>query len=107
MWTFLGGDNVASGKMKSTSSLWLSPNRHATGDDGFAALPGGWRSGSFGGSFRESPYYAYFWGSTVDPTTPGDLFGFYIHHGGAPVDEGYKDQKNGYAVRCIKTQFVP
>lgn len=111
LWTFLGGDNVAGGKMKSTSSLWLSPNRHATGDDGFAALPGGSRNGSpgfgQGGRYRESPTYAYFWGSTVNPTTPGRYFYFYIHHGGASVNDGYRSEEGGYSVRCIKTQTGP
>ncbi|MDP4913834.1 MAG: fibrobacter succinogenes major paralogous domain-containing protein [Saprospiraceae bacterium] len=111
LWTFLGGDNVAGGKMKSTSSLWFSPNTAATDESGFSALPGGYREGSpsfgQGGRYRESPDYAYFWGSTVDPTTPGDYFYFYIHHGGAPVSDSYGSEEYGFSVRCIKTQFVP
>ncbi len=39
--TALGGDAVAGGAMKSTSSLWVSPNTGATNSSGFSALAGG------------------------------------------------------------------
>ena len=42
---FLGGEDVAGGKMKSTgTSLWHSPNTNATNNCGFTGLPGGCRS---------------------------------------------------------------
>jgi uncharacterized protein (TIGR02145 family) len=39
--TYLGGDTVAGGKMKSVSALWSSTNVDATNTSGFSGLPGG------------------------------------------------------------------
>jgi uncharacterized protein (TIGR02145 family) len=55
--TFLGGESVAGGKMKSTGTiqagtgLWQSPNTSATNESGFTGLPAGFRFGlgTFGG----------------------------------------------------------
>jgi len=48
---FLGGDNVAGGKLKETGTThWTTPNIEATNETDFTALPGGSRSnsGAFG-----------------------------------------------------------
>ncbi len=53
---FLGGNGFGGGQvagaMKSTSSLWNSPNTGATNSSGFSALPGG--DGVIGGSFYQN-----------------------------------------------------
>jgi uncharacterized protein (TIGR02145 family) len=41
---FLGGGIIAAGKLKSTKNLWSSPNRNATNQSRFTALPGGHRT---------------------------------------------------------------
>jgi uncharacterized protein (TIGR02145 family) len=62
----LGGDAVAGGAMKSTSSLWVSPNTGATNSSGFSALAGG--------TFIPDTTFEYlgtsatFWNTYEDPT---------------------------------------
>jgi uncharacterized protein (TIGR02145 family) len=51
----------AGGKMKSTSSLWNSPNTGATNSSGFSALPGGYRNPN--GSFSMINVNSSFWSS--------------------------------------------
>lgn len=58
---FLGGLNVAGGKLKSITG-WNLPNIGATNESGFSALPTGFRY--VDGSFRELGNLAYFWSST-------------------------------------------
>jgi uncharacterized protein (TIGR02145 family) len=62
---YLGGLDVAGGKMKATgTSLWQSPNTGATNESGFAALPGGIL---FAG-FNHQGLLGYWWSSSIDTT---------------------------------------
>jgi uncharacterized protein (TIGR02145 family) len=61
---YLGGDNVAGGKMKEKGTVyWFSPNSGATNLSGFTALPGSCRNYD-GLSFYEVGDGGYFWSST-------------------------------------------
>ncbi len=60
--SFLGGDDVAGGKLKSTSSLWASPNGGATNSSGFNALPSGFH---YGGSTSNFGTLTRFWAQTL------------------------------------------
>jgi uncharacterized protein (TIGR02145 family) len=61
--TYLGGESVAGGKMKTTgTTYWLYPNSGATNESGFSALPGGYRHGI--GSFSIVRLDAVFWSAT-------------------------------------------
>jgi uncharacterized protein (TIGR02145 family) len=53
---------TAGGKMKSTSSLWTSPNIGAVSTSGFSALPGGIRQNN--GSFSDIRTDTFFWSAT-------------------------------------------
>jgi len=64
--TYLGGENVAGGKMKEAGLIhWQGPNTGATNESSFTALPGGLRNkngsfynsiGSYGGWWSSSEY---------------------------------------------------
>jgi uncharacterized protein (TIGR02145 family) len=91
--TFLGGINVAGGKMKSTgTTLWLSPNTDATNESGFTGLPGDgyYSSGSFGGWWSSSEYSA----------RGAWSIGLEYNSGFATIDDNYKDP--GLSVRFIR-----
>jgi uncharacterized protein (TIGR02145 family) len=64
---FLGGENVAGGKMKETGTThWYPPNAAATNESGFTALPGGYY---YGGSFYGLGSFGNWWSSTEYSST--------------------------------------
>ena len=96
---FLGGDDVAGGKMKEAGPAhWNAPNTGADNSSHFTALPGGNRS--FDGTFYNIGIRANFWSSTEYLGTyawsrtltwdASDLFRY----------EFYK--LAGYSIRCVK-----
>jgi uncharacterized protein (TIGR02145 family) len=96
---FLGGEQVAGGKMKSTgTSLWLSPNTAATNESGFTGLPAGCRFGD--GSFNTIGNYGVWWSSSENLTT--NAWGRFLYY-----DDGYAGRNNsgkyyGFSVRCLR-----
>ncbi|WP_157966005.1 fibrobacter succinogenes major paralogous domain-containing protein [Cognataquiflexum aquatile] len=63
---FLGGYEIAGGKMKSISG-WEEPNIGATNESGFSALPGGGRNVLLGGG-------GFWWSSTRSPVLDADWY---------------------------------
>jgi uncharacterized protein (TIGR02145 family) len=98
--TFLGGEEVAGGKMKSTgTSLWLSPNIAATNESGFTGLPGGCREPY--GTFVEVGFSGHWWSSSENDTEEAWNRNLYYGNGGEANRE-YFWKKFGFSVRCIK-----
>ena len=98
---FLGGENVAGGKMKETGTLhWASPNESANNESGFTGLPGGYRynwSGPYGLKNTNG-----FWWSTSEYFSTAKNLNLKYDNGNAS-NSGFTGWKNfGFSVRLIK-----
>ena len=98
--TYLSGEGVAGGKMKSISTTyWDSPNEGATNGSGFSALPGGFRISN--GSFNGIRYLAVFWSATeYDNSSAFDRYLYYSTSGNVNSNSNHKSV--GSSVRCLK-----
>jgi uncharacterized protein (TIGR02145 family) len=62
--TYLGGEKVAGGKLKEIdTTVWTSPNKGATNESGFTALPGGNRNSKKGAFFGQGGN-GFWWSAT-------------------------------------------
>lgn len=99
--TFLGGQNVAGGKMKSNStSLWLSPNTSATNSSGFTGLPGGFIS--INGAFDGIGQVCYWWSNSLYPLGTNTYYGRGIFYNNSQANSVVLGLTQGAYVRCIK-----
>ena len=97
--TFLGGESVAGGKMKSTGTqYWISPNTGATNSSGWSGLPGGLRGGN--GSFASISNNGYWWSSTETYTTRD--WSRALVYGSGDVFRDYNSKAFGFSVRCVR-----
>jgi uncharacterized protein (TIGR02145 family) len=103
---YLGGDAVASGKMKATGTIedgngfWFSPNAGATNESGFTAIPGG-NSGNNGDvGYNIMGYLGYFWSSTAYNSSRAIGCYLYYDHSGVTYNSGLNS--NGFSVRCVR-----
>jgi uncharacterized protein (TIGR02145 family) len=94
---YLGGDNVASGKLKETVH-WNSPNTGATNESGFSALPGGYRNDN--GRFDSIGTNAHFWSSTEYDRGYAWYHALGYDTSGARRYDDYK--QHGFSVRCVR-----
>jgi uncharacterized protein (TIGR02145 family) len=95
----LGGDSVAGGKMKETSTRhWKNPNTGATNVSGFTALPGGQRGSN--GVFYLNGETGYWWSATL-----------YYQWSASQIVLGYDFKElyqitvsahTGLSIRCLK-----
>ena len=98
---YLGGANVAGGKMKSVGTeYWNSPNTDATNVSGFSAYPAGiryWENGVFYHLGTNTGW----WSSSSDEAS--NLLHYGIANDKASIENNYTDKKMiGISVRCIK-----
>ena len=96
--TNLGGESVAGGRLKSTSSFyWGSTNTEADNLTGFSALPGGERS--TGGSNVNKGSNAAFWSAT---DYGSNAWFRYLRFGDGMMTRGGYGKTYGASVRCLK-----
>ena len=98
---FLGGNQVAGGKMKS-SPLWDAPNLGATNSSGFNGLPGAGRY--YDGVFVSTVYYGQggvWWSSSSNGN--GIASSYSLHYDSNSLSSySITPSTAGYSVRCIK-----
>ncbi|MCX6270187.1 MAG: lamin tail domain-containing protein, partial [Bacteroidetes bacterium] len=95
---FLGGWNIAGGKMKETGlSHWNSPNTGATNESGFTALGAAYRF--YDGNTYDLGNFAYFWSSSQYDANHVRDHG--IQHNDATMGQGYSNKAFGFSVRCM------
>jgi uncharacterized protein (TIGR02145 family) len=93
---YLGGENVAGGKMKTTSG-WYN-NGNGTNSSGFSALPGGNRGNS--GDFGDVGIFDVWWSSTE--YSVGSAWYRYLYYGDGRVYRNDDPEDRGFSVRCVR-----
>lgn len=97
--TYLGGESVAGGKLKEAGTThWQSPNKDATNEIGFTALPCGIRY--WYGAFNGIGLWGNWWSSTEYGTSNAWFRGL-----GCDYSYLYRysiDKEEGFSVRCVK-----
>ena len=94
---YLGGVGIAGGKMKSVSSLWISPNTGATNSSGFSGLPAGLRGNN--GNFFDIREYSNWW-STKSNSNYGRTHYLWTYY--TDAFEVFYGMSSGCSVRCVK-----
>jgi uncharacterized protein (TIGR02145 family) len=97
--TFLGGVDVAGGKMKETGFIhWDYHNFEATNESGFTALPGGLRT--YAGNFNFINIYGAWWSFTELSKDFASYLKLESHH--SIFLRGSNPKISGLSVRCLK-----
>lgn len=97
--TFLGGESVAGGKMKSTgTSLWTSPNTAATNESGFTGLPAGSRN--YDGAFVLIGSNCFLWSSSEYFSS--NAWYLYLNYNNGIANRYNWNKKAGLSVRCLR-----
>ena len=99
---YLGGEDVAGGKMKETGTThWNNPNKGATNESGFTALPGGGRVGDGRYGIYVLGVHADWWSSTLYDN--GHMaFVWEVSHIFSSAGSWYDFLNMGFSVRCLK-----
>lgn len=96
---YLGGEEIAGGKMKSTTG-WNSSNTGATNESCFSALPGGYLLQTLDDFYFHSGLKGDWWSSTAN----GDNYawGRYLYYNQLYLRRDYSYPGYGFSVRCVR-----
>jgi len=94
----LGGSQVAGGKLKEVSSLWIPPNTGATNESSFSGLPGGYRYS--GGSYFDDGSLGFWWSSTEN--SAANAWSLYLKANNGFSNRNNYFKQNGFSVRCLR-----
>jgi uncharacterized protein (TIGR02145 family) len=98
---YLGGENVAGGKMKSAGTqYWPAPNTGATNESGFSGLPGGGRNGFSSGAFYGLGNFGIWWSASESGAENAWLR--LLSGNDAAIDRDYFNKRYGVSVRCLR-----
>ena len=98
---FLGGNDVAGGKMKTTGTMiWEAPNTGATNSSGFSALPVGDKSPS-GDFFLNFGKRTNFWTTTTRPDDEWSVRSYGLRYDEEGAILSWSHPSGGNPVRCI------
>ena len=96
---YLGGKKIAGGKLKEKGEAhWESPNKGASNESGFSALPGGYRIHD--GSYHVIGDYGHWWSSTEFSATGALDRTIYSYD--PDVSSYNHDKRYGFSVRCVR-----
>jgi uncharacterized protein (TIGR02145 family) len=99
---FLGGWEVAGGKMKQTGTTSWAVNEGATNSSGFNGLPGGTRNNVQAlENFINVNYIGYWWSITPENATRARGFAL-LNFTDDASPNGVSDKVVGHSVRCLK-----
>ena len=101
---YLGGENIAGGKMKTTGTLevaiglWYDPNTEANNSSGFSGAPGGVRDdlGEYFGIGNDGSW----WSSSE--VAPNGAWLRYLHNYLGSAGRGIYFKRVGFSVRCLR-----
>ena len=99
--TFLGGSELAGGRMKSNTQGWVVPNTGATNSSGFSALAGGY--GLTGDYDYLLGFQGCWWSSTEKPEFNAAQAWFRsLSFNSSVFNRVYQDKEFAFSVRCLK-----
>jgi len=96
MITYIGGEAIAGGKLKTTTGYEV-PNEGATDSIGFSGKAGGFRNED--GTYNYKGFIGYWW-----TTKPFDSYAYYFYLGfkSKYIFSTMSWKENGLSVRCVK-----
>jgi len=96
---FLGGEDVAGGKMKETGTThWNAPNQDATNSSGFTARPAGYLFDN--GNYNSLGNVTHWWTSTESGAN--EAFDRYVYFQNGKAVKGTYSKQVYYSCRCVK-----